>query len=70
MNVQMWVAVTVGVMAILTGVFGFMRFMIKAIMNEIGPQANGTSLKGQVNRLERQMERMGLTADEAALLLS
>ena len=67
MNVQMWVAVAVGVMAILTGVFGFMRFMIKAIMNEIGPQANGTSLKGQVNRLERQMERMESRLDAVLL---
>ena len=67
MNVQMWVAVTVGVMAILTGVFGFMRFMIKAIMCEIGPQANGTSLKGQVNRLERQMERMESRLDAVLL---
>ena len=67
MNVQMWVAVTVGVMAILTGVFGFMRFMIKAIMCEIGPEANGTSLKGQVNRLERQMERMESRLDAVLL---
>ena len=67
MNVQMWVAVAVGVMAILTGVFGFMRFMIKAIMCEIGPEANGTSLKGQVNRLERQMERMESRLDAVLL---
>ena len=67
MNVQMWVAVTVGVMAILTGVFGFMRFMVKAIMCEIGPEANGTSLKGQVNRLERQMERMESRLDAVLL---
>ena len=60
-------AVAVGVMAILTGVFGFMRFMVKAIMNEIGPQANGTSLKGQVNRLERQMERMESRLDAVLL---
>lgn len=67
MNLQVWVAVAVGVMAILTGVFGFMRFMVKAIMNEIGPQANGTSLKGQVNRLERQMERMESRLDAVLL---
>ena len=67
MNLQVWVAVAVGVMAILTGVFGFMRFMIKAIMCEIGPQANGTSLKGQVNRLERQMERMESRLDAVLL---
>ena len=63
----MWVAVGVGVIAILSGFFGFMRFMIKAIMNEIGPQANGTSLKGQVNRLERQMERMEARLDAVLL---
>ena len=67
MNVQMWVAVAVGVMAILSGMFGFMRFMIKAIMAEIGPQANGASLKGQVSRLERQMERMELRLDAVLL---
>ena len=67
MGVQMWVAVGVGVIAILSGFFGFMRFMIKAIMHEIGPQANGTSLKGQVNRLERQMERMEARLDAVLL---
>jgi hypothetical protein len=36
-------------------------------MNEIGPQANGTSLKGQVNRLERQMERMESRLDAVLL---
>jgi len=67
MNAQAWVAVAVGVMAILSGVFGFMRFMIKAIMCEIGPQANGTSLKGQVSRLERQMERLESRLDAVLL---
>ena len=67
MNAQAWVAVAVGVMAILSGVFGFMRFMIKAIMCEIGPQANGSSLKGQVNRLERQMERLESRLDAVLL---
>lgn len=67
MNVQAWVAVGVGVMAILSGMFAFMRFMIKAIMCEIGPKANGTSLKGQVNRLERQMERLESRLDAVLL---
>ena len=67
MNVQAWVAVGVGVMAILSGMFAFMRFMIKAIMCEIGPHANGTSLKGQVNRLERQMERLESRLDAVFL---
>jgi hypothetical protein len=67
MDTQAWIAVAVGVMAILSGVFGFMRFMIKAIMAEIGPMANGSSLKGQVNRLERQMERLESRLDAVLL---
>lgn len=67
MNVQAWVAVIVGIMAILSGLYGFARFIIKAIMAEIGPNANGASLKEQVNRLERNLQRLESRID--AILL-
>ena len=67
MNVQAWVAVIVGIMAILSGLYGFARFIIKAIMVEIGPKANGASLKEQVNRLERNLQRLESRID--AILL-
>ena len=58
MGVQAWVAVLVGVMAILSGLYGSVRFIVKAIMNEIGPKANGSSLKEQVNRLEARLDHI------------
>ena len=67
MEAQAWVAVAVGVMAILSGLYAVARFIIKAIMAEIGPNANGASLKEQVNRLERNLTRLELRLD--AILL-
>jgi hypothetical protein len=51
-------ALALGVMAILSGLYGGMRFVIKSIMAEIGPKANGTSLKEQVNRLEARLDHI------------
>ena len=58
MGVQAWVAVFVGVMAILSGLYGAVRFLVKSIMAEIGPEANGSSLKQQVNRLEQRLDHI------------
>ena len=51
-------ALALGVMAILSGLYGGMRFVIKSIMAEIGPKANGSSLKEQVNRLEARLDHI------------
>jgi len=58
MGVQAWVAVAVGVMAILSGLYGGVRFIVKSIMAEIGPEANGSSIKQQVNRLEQRLDHI------------
>ena len=58
MGVQAWMALALGVMAILSGLYGGMRFVIKSIMAEIGPKANGSSLKEQVNRLEARLDHI------------
>ena len=58
MGVEAWVAVAVGVMAILSGLYSSVRFIVRAIMSEIGPKANGTSLKEQVNRLEQRLDHI------------
>ena len=58
MGVQAWVALVVGVMAILSGLYAAVRFIVKSIMLEIGPKANGTSLKEQVNRLEQRLDHI------------
>ena len=51
-------AVIVGVMAILSGLYAAVRFIVKAMLQEIGPQANGESLKSQVNRLEARLDHI------------
>lgn len=56
MNAQTWVAMCVGIMAILSGLYGMTRFIVKAIMAEIGPKANGSSIKEQVNRIEARLD--------------
>ena len=58
MQVQTWVAVLVGVMAILSGLYAAVRFIVRSIMAEIGPQANGASIKEQVNRLEARLDHI------------
>ena len=58
MEVQAWVAVIVGVMAILSGLYAAVRFIVAAMLDEIGPQANGESLKNQVNRLEARLDHI------------
>ena len=63
-----WVALIVGIMAVLSGVYAGLHFVVKAIMAEVGPEANGHSLKQQVNRLERAIERLEARVD--AVLLS
>jgi uncharacterized protein YneF (UPF0154 family) len=55
---QAWVAVIVGIMAILSGLYAGVRFIVRSIMHEIGPKANGTSLKEQVNRLETRIDHI------------
>lgn len=58
MGIQAWVALAVGVIAVLSGLYAGTKFIVRAIMNEIGPKANGTSLKEQVNRLEARLDHI------------
>lgn len=67
MNAQTWVAMCVGIMAILSGLYGMTRFIVKSIMVEIGPKANGSSLKEQINRIERNVVRLEQRIDEILL---
>jgi hypothetical protein len=58
MEAQAWVALAVGVFAILSGLYAVTKVVIRSIMAEIGPQANGKSLKEQVNRLEARLDHI------------
>jgi len=67
MNAQTWVAMCAGIMAILSGLYGMTRFIVKSIMAEIGPKANGDSIKEQINRIERNVIRLEQRIDEILL---
>ena len=58
MEAQAWVGLAVGVLAILSALFGSVRCIVRSMMAEIGPKANGSSLKEQVNRLEARLDHI------------
>ena len=58
MEAQAWIALAVGVSAILSGLYAVTKVVIRSIMAEIGPEANGKSLKEQVNRLEARLDHI------------
>ncbi|NBW15667.1 MAG: hypothetical protein EBR82_47540 [Caulobacteraceae bacterium] len=64
MNAQAWVAMCVGIMAILSGLYGMTKFLVKSVMAEIGPKANGDSIKEQINRIERNVVRLEQRIDQ------
>ena len=67
MTAQAWVAMCVGIMAILSGLYGMTRFIVKSIMAEIGPKANGASIKEQINRIERNVSGLEQRIDQILL---
>lgn len=58
MDAQAWVALAVGFTAILSGLYAAVRVIVRSIMAEIGPEANGSSIKEQVNRLEARLDHI------------
>ena len=58
MEAQAWMGLAVGVLAILSALFASVRFIVRSMMAEIGPEANGKSLKEQVNRLEARLDHI------------
>lgn len=58
MGVQAWIAFALGIFAILSGLYAAVRVIVRSIMAEIGPQANGSSIKEQVNRLEQRLDHI------------
>ena len=58
MEAQVWIALAVSVIAILSGLYAAMKVVIRSIMAEIGPEANGSSIREQVNRLESRLDHI------------
>ena len=57
MDISMWVGVGAGIIAILTGIFIGVKFIIKGFLYELRPNG-GQSLKDQVNRLESRVDEI------------
>ena len=68
MEAQAWIALILGVMAILSALYGGMRFMVKALLAELIPDNNGGhNLRGRVDRIEAQVDRIYELLIEAKL---
>ena len=52
-----WVAVTLGLLGIVTAIYSGLRHLVKTIMREFSPNA-GQSLKDQVNRIENRLDHL------------
>lgn len=57
MQAQDYATMTIAVMTIFGGFAGAVRWMVKHYLNELKPNS-GSSLKDQVNRLERRVDEV------------
>jgi hypothetical protein len=55
MTAQEWVAISVGVCAVLTSLLVGLRWVIKSYLQELKPNG-GSSMKDQLNRLESRVD--------------
>jgi len=59
MDAQAWIAVVVGLLAILSALYMGLRFLVKSILEELVPDNNGGhNLRGRVDRIETQVDRI------------
>ena len=68
MGAQAWVALILGVMAILSALYAALRYLVKAILAELIPDNNGGhNLRGRVDRIEVKVDRIYELLIEAKL---
>ena len=59
MEAQAWIALILGVMAILSALYAALRYLVKAILAELLPDNNGGhNLRGRVDRIEVKVDRI------------
>ena len=59
MDAQAWVALVVGLLAILSALYGGLRYLVKSILAELVPDNNGGhNLRGRVDRIEVKVDRI------------
>ena len=59
MNVNEWIAVSVGIMTLTAGFAGAIKWLVKHYLSELKPNGGG-SVKDQVNRLEARVDQIYL----------
>ena len=68
MEAQAWVALILGVIAILSALYAALRYLVKAILAELIPDNNGGhNLRGRVDRIEVKVDRIYELLIEAKL---
>jgi hypothetical protein len=55
-----WIALILGLIAILGAIYSGIRFLVRSIMRELLPNG-GTSLRDQVNRIETRLDTLVTT---------
>ena len=59
MDAQAWVALVVGLLAILSALYGGLRYLVRSILAELVPDNNGGhNLRGRVDRIEVKVDRI------------
>jgi hypothetical protein len=69
MTANDWVAIAVGVCAVLTSLLVGLRWVIKSYLNELKPNG-GSSIKDTISRLELQSSRLEQRVDDLFILIS
>ena len=68
MEAQAWIALILGVIAILSALYAALRYLVKAILAELLPDNNGGhNLRGRVDRIEVKVDRIYELLIEAKL---
>ena len=59
MDAQAWVALVVGLLAILSALYGGLRYLVRSILAQLVPDNNGGhNLRGRVDRIEVKVDKI------------
>jgi hypothetical protein len=68
MSIQDWSAVAVALIAVLSGVYGLLRWLVKNWLNELKPNG-GMSVKDAVTRLDIEVKSQSTRIDDIHAML-
>jgi hypothetical protein len=68
MSIQDWSAVVVALIAVLSGVYGLLRWLVKNWLNELKPNG-GMSVKDAVTRLDIEVKSQSTRIDDIHAML-